>query len=435
MEKPSYLFDLDERPPFFHALAYGLQWAFIAFPVAIISTTIAESALNLTPGASIRFLQLTFLTTGIFTFVQTLWGHRFPLIEGPSTAIMLTFILLAPYGLSAIQGGTIWGGLLLVAIVFTGQLERVIKLFTPNVVGVILMLIAFGLLSRILKFVIGMSEANPQGEPMTMITSFALIFFITTLSYHAKGFWRSISTLIGMIVGSFLFFLLGRFNLENLTSASWISFGVPWLDLAPAFYWPAVFAFGCSYIAVIVNSLGSLQGIAAITDPQRLPSSTRKGILVNGISGVFCGILGVIGTVSFSISPGVILANRVASRYAMSYCGVILVAAIFLPKLAALLAMVPVPVVGAALCVALGGQIGAGIDIVASKKVTPRDYFVVGLPTFLGTMAGFFPSGLFSSLPGFVQVFLGNSLIVGIIFVLLLEHVLLRESKGSNLYS
>jgi uracil permease len=150
--------------------------------------------------------------------------------------------------------------------------------------------------------------------------------------------------------------------------------------------------------------------------------------LFNGISGIFCGIFGVIGTVSFSISPGVILANRVASRYAMTYCGVILVMAVFLPKLAALLAMVPEPVVGAALCVALGGQIGAGIAIVASKNLTPRDYFVVGLPTFLGTMAGLFPRALFSSLPGFVQVFLGNSLIVGIIVVLLLEHVLCREN-------
>ena len=146
-----------------------------------------------------------------------------------------------------------------------------------------------------------------------------------------------------------------------MASASWVSFGVQWLEFAPGFYWPAAFAFGCSYIAVIVNSLGSLQGIAVITDQKRLPASTRKGIFVNGISGIFCGLFGVVGTVSFSLSPGVILANRVASRYAMSYCGVILVLAVFLPKLAALLAMVPAPVVGAALCVAIGGQIGAGI--------------------------------------------------------------------------
>jgi uracil permease len=135
----------------------------------------------------------------------------------------------------------------------------------------------------------------------------------------------------------------------------------------------------------------------------------------------------VVGTVSFSLSPGVILANRVASRYAVTYCGAILVLAVFFPKLAALLAIVPAPVVGAALCVAMGGQIGAGIAIIASKKITPRDYFVVGLPVLLGTMAGLFPRSIFEPLPGFIQVFIGNALIVGIVVVLLLEHVLCRE--------
>ena len=80
--------------------------------------------------------------------------------------------------------------------------------------------------------------------------------------------------------------------------------------------------------------------MAAITDRERLGVGTRRGILVNGVEGIVCGFMGVVGgTVSFSISPGVILVNRVASRYAVSYCGIILLLAAFLPKLAALLAL------------------------------------------------------------------------------------------------
>ena len=107
------------------------------------------------------------------------------------------------------------------------------------------------------------------------------------------------------------------------------------------------------------------------------------------------------------MSPGVILVNRVASRYAVSYCGIILLLAAFLPKLAALLALVSAPVVGAALCVAMGRQVGAGIAIIASKEITSRDYFVVGLPVLLGTMVGVFssqpfcyPARVFSGVPG-----------------------------------
>ena len=70
---------------------------------------------------------------------------------------------------------------------------------------------------------------------------------------------------------------------------------------------------------------------------------------------------------------------------------------------------------------------GAGTAIIAAKEITSRDYFVVGLPVLLGTLVGFFPHNLFDALPGYSHVFLGNSLIVGIAVVLLMEHILWRE--------
>lgn len=319
------------------------------------------------------------------------------------------------------------GGTLLIIAVISKQLERLIRLFTPNVVGVILMLIAFGLLPPLLRFLTGVDDTHQQGEPLIMMISLALILFVATLSYRLKGFWKTVSILLGMMVGSLVFLLLGRLNWQSLAESPWISFSARWVETHPSFHWPPVIAFACAYLAVIVNSLGSLQGIAAITDKNRLTVATRRGILLNGVAGISCGLLGVVGTVSYGMSPGVILINRVASRYAVTYCGIILLMAAFFPKLAALLALVPGPVAGAALFVALGGQVGAGISIIASKEVTPRDYFVVGLPVLLGTLVGFFPRSLFVTLPEFSQVFLGNSLIVGIVTVLLLEHLLWRE--------
>jgi uracil permease len=192
-------------------------------------------------------------------------------------------------------------------------------------------------------------------------------------------------------------------------------------------------AFFFAYLAVIVNSLGSLQGIAEITDRGRLKSSTRRGIFLNGLGGIICGLVGVIGTVSYSMSPGIILANRVASRYALAYCGALLAAAAFIPKLAALLAVVPPAVVGAVLCVSLGGQLGVGISVLTAQKLTSRDYFVAGIPLIVGTVAGFLPRELVSSMPGFLQIFLANSLVVGFLLVLLLEHLLLRKpSMGAT---
>jgi xanthine/uracil permease len=430
--KPSdYLYDLDDHPPIQYALVYGLQWAFIMFPALIIASSLGSGSLDMGTREQIRFLQFTLLTSGLFTIVQTLWGHRYPLLEGPSTALVLTFILLAPYGLPVVQGGLILGGALLILIVFSRRLEIVVRFFTPNVIGVILMLIAFGLLPPLLGFMAGTDASHPGGRLDTFLISLCLVLLIATLSYRLRGFWKSVSILIGMIVGSLVFLSLGRLHWQGMAAASWVSLSNRWFVSSPKFYWPAAVAFAWAYLAVMVNSLGSLEGIASITTADRLPSAIRRGIFFNGLGGIACGFFGVVGTVSYSSSPGVILVNRVASRYAVTYCGALLFLAAFLPKLAALLSLVPTPVVGAALCVAMGGQIGVGMALVTSQGLTSRDYFVVGLPVLLGTMAGFLPRGLFETMPASFRVFLGNSLIVGIFMVLLLEHLLLRQ-KGSK---
>jgi uracil permease len=323
----------------------------------------------------------------------------------------------------------ILGAMLVILTVASGQLERMIRLFTPNVVGVVLMLIALGLLRPLLYFLTGMDYPGSQGDYRVFLISLALILFIATLSYRLQGFWKSISLLLGMIAGSLFFLAIGRMEWGKVAETGLISFIKPWMVSRPTIFWPSVLAFACAYLAVIVNSLGSLQGTARVTDTGRLARSTRRGILFNGIAGIACGIVGVVGTVSYSTSPGVVLVLRVASRYAVTYCGVILMLAAFLPKLAALLAIVPRPVVGAALCVALGAQIGVGISTVTSRTPTPRDYFVVGIPLLLGTAVGFLPASLSEQLPGPLQVLIANSLIVGISLVLVLEHVLLREKR------
>jgi xanthine/uracil permease len=152
------------------------------------------------------------------------------------------------------------------------------------------------------------------------------------------------------------------------------------------------------------------------------------------LAGVAAAGLGVVGTVSYSSSPGVILVSRVASRYAQAMCGVILLLAAFMPRLNALLTAVPATVVGSALCVALGSQVGAGISVITAggKSLAGRDYLVVGLPVIIGTLVATLPSSFFAILPGSIGVVVSNGLVVGIVLVLLLEHLLLRKGQGGG---
>jgi len=112
----------------------------------------------------------------------------------------------------------------------------------------------------------------------------------------------------------------------------------------------------------------------------------------------------------------------------MVMCGVVLMAAGLVSRLGALLAAVPAAVVGAALCVVLASQVGAAISTVTTdgRKLSGRDYLVVGLPVLLGTLVAALPPAFFAEFPAGLGSLVGNGLILGILLVLLLEHGLLH---------
>jgi xanthine/uracil permease len=141
--------------------------------------------------------------------------------------------------------------------------------------------------------------------------------------------------------------------------------------------------------------------------------------------------LGVVGTVPFSISPGFIAVTRVGSRYPLAVCGLVLAGMAFLGKLTAVLSSVPDAVVGAALLTAMSAGMGVAIEILTRDKsgYTNRDYLVVGLPVLMGTAAGLLPSAFLDRLPDSIRPLAGNGLIVGVVAVLLLEHVVFRRKE------
>jgi uracil permease len=303
---------------------------------------------------------------------------------------------------------------------------------TPNVVGVILLLIALTLLPYLTRLMTGAGAAAPSGSAAKFALGIILVLLMATLAHRLNGFLKTISLLIGMLIGTVAFYVLELPEFKALLEASWLSIPQDIIPSAPTLALPAMVAFAVSYVAVVVNSIGSIQAIANVTSKDRLSEAIPRALLLNGASGVVCGIMGVVGLVSYSISPGVVLSNRVATRFATAFAGMVFVLAAFLPRLAALLTLIPPPVVGAALCVAMGVQIGAALSIIAGGDMERRDYYVVGLPVLLGTLLGFLPQGLVETVPQILRVFIGNGLTFGIVLVMLLEHVLMRRERAGG---
>ena len=429
-----FLFQLNETPPIHKNIIYGLQWVMTAIPSVVVFSTLCSTALGLDPNGQISFSQRLLIVTGLMTILQSLEGHRYPLLEGPSSAILVTFIILAPYGLSIIEGGMIFGGFFLILIGLFKWFKWLSFLFTPRVVGVILILVAFTLLSFLYPLLIGINKAYPYGELGVFGSSLLIVLFVSLLSHRLRGFLQTTSMLGGILFGLILFLLKGVISLTVIGQSSWFALPSPLLGVWPSFSLPAILATICTYLAVMVNTVGSIQGISEIVGKEGLEDRIHRGIGLTGLGGLTAGFLGVGGLVSYSTSPGVVLVSRVASRYVLTMSGAIMILCAFIPKLWALLTVIPPSVIASVLFVTLSSQLMVGINVMLSgeRKFERREYFTVGLPILLGTMVSIIPKEFFHLFPNVIASLVGNGLVVGILLSLLLEHLFFRQLKEKS---
>ena len=396
-------------------------------PTLTIFSAISSEYLGLHGDEEVLFFQRLLVTVGGVMILQTIWGHRYPLLDGPASALLLSFIILAPHGISTIQGGMMAGAFLLILLSFFGLIRYFEPFFTDNVIGVILILVALILIPFLAPMVIGEGRGLPQGDPAVFGISVLVMVAIALFSNWLTGFPKTISLFLGIMLGTLVMWALGRMDVNGIREASWFSLPRPFLPGLPRFSLSATITFLVAYVAVIVNAVGSIYSIGEVVGKEGMAGRINRGIAVTGLGGLGGGMLGVVGTVSFAFSPGVVLVTRVGSRFAVTVCGCMLFSLAFFSKFLAILASFPTSVVGAAMFTAMAAQIGAGISIItrSGQSLDARDYMVVGIPVLMGGLVSILPGAFFEAFPATVHALLKNGLVVGIVLVLALEHLLL----------
>ena len=142
----------------------------------------------------------------------------------------------------------------------------------------------------------------------------------------------------------------------------------------------------------MIESIGDYHNCsyaAGINDPT-VPQINR-GIGAEGMCCALSGLLGSVGTTSYTENIGLIGLTGVASRYVVRAGAVILICLSLIGKLGALIATMPTPVIGGAY-ITLFGTIGAlGIqNLMRADMGSQRNVLIVGF-SFLMALG---PAGL-----------------------------------------
>ena len=208
-------YELNDKPGLLPMLMYGLQWWIVSLPCVVIMGIIV-SKLHYTDVAEQTFyLQKLFGIMGVAMVVQVLWGHRLPLVIGPASVLLIGILATVSAGISAIYTGILVGGLVLTVLAYSGWLGKLQFIFTPRVVTVILILIAFTLTPVILNLVMGDTAHGLFNLFFTLLIVFALVIGNKFL----RGIWKSTTVLWGIAGGALVYYLVNGFPVLPSTGA------------------------------------------------------------------------------------------------------------------------------------------------------------------------------------------------------------------------
>ncbi|GAE00755.1 xanthine/uracil permease family protein [Clostridium botulinum B str. Osaka05] len=423
------MYGVNDKPKILMQILLGLQHIFAAFGGIIVVPIVISAALGFDAKTSTALISSAILAAGVATFIQSRGigpiGARVACIMGTDFTFVAPAIAVGgKFGLSGIFGATILGAGIVIILSFF--VKPLMKLFPPIVTGTVVSLIGLTLLPVSIDWAAGGAGSANYGSLKNI--SIALFIMIVTLllNHYGKGLVSSASILIGMVVGYIICIPLGIVNFSSVSRASWISL-------------PKIFGYGITfnlqvllpfipaYFVTIIGTVGCLKAITEVSGIKEDEKPITAGVLSDGVGSMLAGVFGALPNTSFSQNIGLIPLTKVASRYVTMMAGILLVILGLFPKFAALINIMPQPVLGGVGIVMFGTVAAAGIQTLSGVKLNNRNMLIIATSIGLGLGVTFRPEFI-AKLPESLKMIFSSGISTGTIVALLLN-VILKEKE------
>ena len=404
--------------------------------VAIITPPLlVAGALGLTHENSAFLVSMALFTSGLATIIQVArlgpFGSGMLSVQGTS----FTFVPLATQsgqagGLPLIFGLTLaCAPVEMVVSRFMGVARR---LFPPVVTGSVVMLIGLSLIRVGMTDLAGGAGAEDLGAPINVGLGLLVLTSIVLIYAYGPGALGSMSVALGLLVGYLVAIALGKVDFQPVVESPVFQLPTPLrygLAVDPIYLIPWI----VGYLVTSIESIGDLTATSAVSrEPVEGPTFIKRiqgGVLGDALGSCLAGLFNAMPNTTFSQNNGVIALTGVASRVVGIAVGVLLMVLGLFPKLAALVSVMPKPVLGGATIVMFSMVAVAGLRIVSHDGLTPRKEFILAVSLALGLGVTWVPQAV-SQLPvwGPLKIVLGSGLAVCAIAATIMN-LLLREEK------
>lgn len=388
--KEQHIEQRESSLPIWLNILTGAQMLFVAFGALVLVPILT----GLNPNVAL-------FTAGVGTLLfQLCTKGKVPVFLASSFAFITPITLsIAHWGIPATMGGLIVAGG--VFMVFGGLIKlkgaKVIEQILPPVVtGPIIMVIGLSLAPVAVGMALG-KGAEEVNKISAIIISMSSLLTTLVVAIWAKGFFRLIPILAGIVVGYIVAICFSVVNFQPIIDAPWFAFPN---FVTPEFKWQVMLYMIPVVIAPTIEHVGDIMAIGSVTgkDYTHNPGLHRT-LLGDGIATSVAGFLGGPPCITYAEVIGAVTLTRNFNTIVMTFTAIWAIIMSFIGKIGVFLSSIPSMVMGGIMVLLFGSIASVGINILIKNHVdlsVPRNMCIVSLVLVFGIGGMLFDFGTYT---------------------------------------
>ncbi|TQM45949.1 2-oxo-4-hydroxy-4-carboxy-5-ureidoimidazoline decarboxylase [Pseudonocardia cypriaca] len=429
---------VDEVLPVGKLAVYGFQHVLAFYAGAVIVPILLAGAIGLSDRELIHLINADLFTCGIASIIQAagFWkiGVRLPLLQG------VTFTAVSPMiaiGLAA-GGGT--DGLLVIygAVIVAGLATfliapffgRLIRFFPPVVTGSVILIIGLALLPVAALDAVGGGSDPQPGNIRHLAYALGTLAVIVAIQRLFRGFMATVAVLIGLVLGTFVAWLLGDAHFDAVSESAWVGVTTPFHFGWPQFSLAAIVSMIVVMLITAVETTGDVFATGEIVDKRVGREDVTRALRADGLATTIGGVLNSFPYTCFAENVGLVRLTQVKSRWVVVAAGGFMIVLGLLPKAGAVVAAIPHPVLGGAALAMFATVAVVGIQTLSRVDFHDhRNVVIVGTSVGLAMFVTAQPA-VATAVPGWAQIVFGSGITLGSITAIVLNVAFHHVGRG-----
>lgn len=426
------IYNLDGRVPVAKAIPFGLQHILAMFVANITPIIIVTGMCGLSAQETAKLIQTAMIIAGIGSLVQLFpfwkFGSGLPIVMGVSFTFVSVFAYVGTnYGYEAIIGAVIVGGIVEGLLGFFAKYWR--KIISPIVAASVVTAIGFSLLTVGANSFAGGNGAADFGSAQNWLLGCVTLVCCIGFNVFAKGHYKQLSVLFGLVVGYILALCLGVVDFSALDGIAVMSLPQVF-PYAPTFDINAIIAVTLIFLVSATETIGDTTALASTALGREPTDKEISGSLaVDGFVSSLSACLGCMPVTSFSQNVGLVAMTKVVNRFTIATGACIMIVAGLFPAVGAILATLPEAVLGGCTIMMFGTIVVSGMQMVAKCGFSQRNIMILALSLSVGLGFTQVPQ-IFAGFPQLFQtIFAENCVAVVFVLSIILNLIMPKEKQ------